>query len=150
MATNESGRSRFLKGFLIGGFFGALAGILFAPKSGKELRSELKRKGEKTLDDTKHLYSEARDKAKAILEDGQHRALELKKEVNRHLAEARLKAKEVLSGAEEKASEARTFAKGVIEDTKIEVKRLKGALEAGVEAAQHGFSKGEEKDKTKT
>ena len=45
MAGNGNNRSGFLRGFLIGSFLGALAGILLAPKPGKELRSELKEKG---------------------------------------------------------------------------------------------------------
>jgi len=45
MAENERDLGHFLKGFVIGGFLGALVGILFAPKSGKELRSDIKEKG---------------------------------------------------------------------------------------------------------
>ncbi len=37
----------WLKGFLIGGLAGVIAGVLFAPKSGKETRDEL---GEKAAD----------------------------------------------------------------------------------------------------
>jgi len=33
------------KRFVIGSFLGALAGIFFAPKPGKDLRSDLKEKG---------------------------------------------------------------------------------------------------------
>ena len=43
----EQGKSQvhFFKGLLIGGALGALAGILFAPKSGKKLRSDIREKG---------------------------------------------------------------------------------------------------------
>jgi hypothetical protein len=40
------------------------------------------------------------------------------------------------------------LAKGVMEEAKTEIKRVKGAVEAGVEAARHEFSKEEEKNKT--
>jgi len=45
----EQGKSQvhFFKGLLIGGALGALAGVLFAPKSGKKLRSEYQEKGRK-------------------------------------------------------------------------------------------------------
>ena len=41
---DENQRNDFFSGFLIGGVLGALAGILFAAKSGKELRSDIKGK----------------------------------------------------------------------------------------------------------
>jgi gas vesicle protein len=85
---------------LIGSILGVLAGIFFAPKSGKELRSELKEKGSEVLKDAKEIYEESRAKAKAILEDTRLRAEELKKEAERHLAEARQKAKEILARGE--------------------------------------------------
>jgi gas vesicle protein len=76
---------------------------LFAPKPGKELRSEIRQKGEEALDEAKQLYSETRTKANAILEDARQRAEELKKEASRHLAEARQKAKDILRRQAEKA-----------------------------------------------
>jgi len=36
----------FFKGLLIGGLAGGLAGILFAPKSGRQMRREIREKGE--------------------------------------------------------------------------------------------------------
>ncbi len=105
MAENETDESRFVRGFLIGSILGVLAGMLFAPKPGKELRADLKRKGEEVFDEAKHLYSETRSKASVILEDARHRAEELIKEANRQLAEARQKAREVLRSAEKKAGE---------------------------------------------
>ena len=45
MAEHENQQGHFFTGFLIGGALGVLAGIVFAPKSGKELRSNIKEKG---------------------------------------------------------------------------------------------------------
>ena len=53
MAENSSDRGGFLRGLFIGSVLGALAGLLFAPKSGKELRSELKQKGTEVLEEAK-------------------------------------------------------------------------------------------------
>ena len=66
-------------GFLIGGVLGALAGIFFAPKSGKELRSDLQEKGSEILKDAKEIYADAGTKAKEIIEEAKHQAKELKK-----------------------------------------------------------------------
>ena len=105
MAERTEDQNHFLWGFLIGGMMGALAGLFFAPKSGKELRSELREKGSEAFEDAKQFYSEARGKAKAILEDARRRADELRKEADRQLTEARQKAKEILSGEEGEGAE---------------------------------------------
>jgi gas vesicle protein len=80
MTEQEKPQSHFFMGLLIGGALGALAGILFAPKSGKELRSNLKEKGSEVLKDTKEIYVDASTKVREIIEDVKHQAKELKKE----------------------------------------------------------------------
>ena len=94
MTENENNRSNLLKGFLIGGILGVLAGIFFAPKSGKELRSEIKEKGSKVLKDAEEIYEEAT----AVLDDIQRHAEELKKD----LVKVRQMAKEILVRGEKK------------------------------------------------
>ncbi len=100
MAENESDWSPFLRGLMIGSFLGALAGVLFAPKPGKELRAEIKAKGDEVLQDAQEIYDEATRKAQAIIDEAKKRADELKREADRRIAEARQKAKEVLSRRE--------------------------------------------------
>ncbi|NWF91759.1 MAG: YtxH domain-containing protein [Syntrophaceae bacterium] len=112
MAENEKNWGNFLKGFVIGGFLGALAGMLFAPKSGKELRSDIKEKGSEVLKDGKEIYVDASTRAKEIIDEAKHQAKELKKEADRHLSEARSKAKEILARGEKKEAEAGESEKG--------------------------------------
>ena len=78
----EYGKSQvnFFKGLLIGGALGALAGILFATKSGKKLRSDIREKGREILNDGKEIYADANTKAKEIFGEVKHQAKELKKE----------------------------------------------------------------------
>ena len=80
MEEHENPQCHFCMGLLIGGVLGALAGIFFAPKSGKELRSDIKEKGNEFLKDTKKIYADAGTKAKDIIEEVKHQAKELKKE----------------------------------------------------------------------
>ncbi len=61
------------KGFLLGGLLGATAGILFAPKGGKGLRSGIKGKGEKVLKETKEFYSDTKAKAETMYENARNR-----------------------------------------------------------------------------
>src|SRR5512147_2065036 len=88
MAEHENQQGHFFMGFLIGGVLGALAGILFAPKSGKELRSDIKEKGGEVLTEGKEIYADARAKAQEIIEEAKRQAKDLKKEAERHLSEA--------------------------------------------------------------
>ena len=113
MAEDEKDCGNFLKGFVIGGVLGALAGIFFAPKPGKDLRSDLKEKGSEVLKDAKDIYADAGMKAKEIIEETKHQAGELKKEADRHLSEARQKAKEILARGEKKEAGAGAAEKGV-------------------------------------
>jgi gas vesicle protein len=80
MAEQEKPQGHFFMGLLIGGVLGALACIFFAPKSGKELRSDIKEKGSEVLKDAKEIYADASTKAKDIIEEAKHQAKGLKKE----------------------------------------------------------------------
>lgn len=100
MTERERPLGHLFVGLLIGGTLGALAGVLFAPKSGKELRSEIKEKGSAVLKDAKNIYADATTKAKQIVEEATQQALELKKDANRHLSEARQKTKDILAHTE--------------------------------------------------
>ena len=100
MTEHENQQGHFCMGFLIGGILGALAGIFFAPKSGKELRSDIKEKGSEVLKEGKEIYADASTKAKEIIEVAKRQAEELKKEADRYLSEARQKAKEILARGE--------------------------------------------------
>ena len=64
MEEHENPQCHFCMGLLIGGVLGALAGIFFAPKSGKELRSDIKEKGNEFLKDTKEIYADVGTKQK--------------------------------------------------------------------------------------
>jgi gas vesicle protein len=67
MEAKTGDYSGLWKGFMVGSFLGAAAGFLFAPKSGKELRSEIKEETNKALDETKRFYSDSRTKFRDTL-----------------------------------------------------------------------------------
>ena len=101
MKTNRENYSYFLGGALIGGFAGALAGIFFAPKAGKELRTDLRHKGEEVFGEAKRFYTETEAKAKGVIVDAIRQAEELKRQADRQVCEAYQKAKGILCGGKE-------------------------------------------------
>lgn len=91
--------SKFFLGVVLGAAAGLVAGILTAPKSGKETRQELKEQGKKALDETKKtsqkLYQDTKaggqkmfDKFFKKKEDVKDEALGVVEEVAEDVAEA--------------------------------------------------------------
>ncbi len=140
MSESEFDRNSFLKGLLIGGALGAITALLFAPKSGKELRSDIKRKSEEAVEGTKRVYGEARDKAQQILSEAVDKAQELREEASRQLSKARAKAEEMLTSAENKAVGFADSAKESMDAAKSDLAKKKDklavAFTAGVDAAK--------------
>ena len=73
MERIERKYNHFLTGLLVGGALGGVAGLLFASKSGRELRAKIKTTGQKAFEETKGFIggvnrqvSEKRDKARNI------------------------------------------------------------------------------------
>ncbi len=63
METGKRRNGSFLTGLLIGGALGGVAGLLFAPKSGSELRADIKTTGQRAIKGTKEFMGEVDRKA---------------------------------------------------------------------------------------
>jgi gas vesicle protein len=59
METKERKHSNFFAGLLVGGFLGGLTGLLLAPKSGRELRADIRTTGQRTREETKAFIGKA-------------------------------------------------------------------------------------------
>jgi len=58
---------------------GAVLGVLFAPKSGKDTRNDLMDKGERLMEMGKESVSDVVEKTKGLVESGKQKIEELKK-----------------------------------------------------------------------
>ena len=74
METTNNRNHDFLTGLLFGGVLGGVAALFLAPKSGKELRTDIQDTGKKAIHETEaffgeagHRVSEARQRARGIL-----------------------------------------------------------------------------------
>ncbi|HEX2341455.1 MAG TPA: YtxH domain-containing protein [Vicinamibacterales bacterium] len=66
----EEGSGAFLMGLLAGTVLGAGLGMLFAPKAGSELRSQLSEQANKLRDTASETYNQASDKVTQMVDRG--------------------------------------------------------------------------------
>jgi len=109
-----------LKGVLIGGVIGAVMGILYAPKSGRETREDISRKAEELVAKAKEEYEQALEKSRKTYETAVSRLKKIEEAAREKVGELEAKAGTMV----EKGKES-------LEDNKG---RLKRAIDAGVEA----------------
>lgn len=69
---NDNNKEASIKNFMLGAIFGALvsavAALLFAPKSGKELRKDISESTTKTLENTDEYFERAREKGTEVMQ----------------------------------------------------------------------------------
>ncbi len=93
MAQENNFGKGLLLGLLTGGAIGAAFALLYAPKSGKELREEIKSKSDDYLDDAEKYLAEAKDKAINLINDG-------KKKSEHLIKDAKIKSDKLMKDAE--------------------------------------------------
>jgi gas vesicle protein len=121
MAEEKSGFGKgLLIGLLAGGAIGAIAALLYAPKAGKELRSDIKRRASDIAEDATGYMKTARAKTVDIINEGKTRSDKL-------VADAKEKAETILGSAEKVLT-------GIRERTTEDPGRVKAAFRAGVDA----------------
>jgi len=59
--------------FILGGLIGAAAGILYAPKSGKETRKNIKKLGEEIADKAGDMSNDFKETCRKLYEEGQEK-----------------------------------------------------------------------------
>ncbi|NOY05694.1 MAG: YtxH domain-containing protein [Chlorobi bacterium] len=121
MADEGTGLSKgLLIGFFTGGLVGAALALLYAPKSGKELREDLRQSADKIIEDAEQYLDTAKKKATELINDGKAKSETL-------IAEAKTKANELLQDAEDILASAK---KRVAD----EASTVQTAVKEGVEA----------------
>jgi gas vesicle protein len=83
-------KTDLIKGLVIGGLAGAVLGILYAPKSGKETREDIARKADEVMVKARDEYEQAIDKSKRAYESAIRRLKILETSVKENVEDAEL------------------------------------------------------------
>lgn len=98
MAEERKGGLAGILGFLFGVVLGAIGGLLFAPKPGKETREELRKRADELLEQSKEAYSVQRERLQKV-------ASEKGEQLKTKIGEAKEKLSEQVGAATEVAKE---------------------------------------------
>lgn len=110
---NRPAAKDFFLGFLAGGVIAGVTALIFAPKSGKELRREIDKKRKMIANEAVEYWDTAKNRAAGIMTDG------------------RKKADEILKDARNKAASIVVQGKDLVTD---EAAKIKEAVKAGVDS----------------
>ena len=114
-------------GLIAGAATGAIVALLYAPKSGKELRKDIKDKADDLKNDINYRYDAAKTKLNEMIQEGKMQA-------------------EIYTGnAKDKVNNWITEAESVLEDVKVKTKneteRIQEAVKSGWEAGKSEYTK---------
>ncbi len=130
MADDNGLGKGLIIGFLTGAAVGSIIALLFAPKTGKELRSDIKNRSQEFMEDAEEFLETAKDKATTIINDGKKKSEELVAEVKEKVGKLTGEAEQILADAKEKAT-------GYVDNSKTrfgkETEKIKNAVKAGLE-----------------
>ena len=124
MANNNDGTTKgFIFGLLAGSAIGAILALLYAPKSGKELRADIRAKTDELMDNADVLIQDARKKLPDISSEARKRGEQVISEVKSQANSLLEDADKVLNNVKQRSSS--------ILDEGI---RVKDAVKAGMDA----------------
>ncbi len=131
MAQENNFGKGLLLGLLTGGAIGAAFALLYAPKSGKELREEIKSKSDDYLEDAEKYLTEAKDKAINLINEG-------KKKSDKLIKDAKIKSDKLMKDAEKVMHDAKLKTSDYLKTGKETAgqkrDQIKTAIKAGVDA----------------
>lgn len=131
MSNNNDGSyaKGFIFGALLGGAVGAITALLFAPKSGKELRADIAEKSGEMFDKAKNWVSGAKHEVSPV--------------VTHTVNQGRIKAQSIIDSAKRQADELLNSAESVIKEAKqkaaVSKENIGSRFESFKEAAKSGI-----------
>lgn len=120
--------------FLLGGAVGAVLGLLFAPRTGRETREMIAERAQEYWGDGVDLYSTGRERVTEVVESGREMAVEKGEVLRAKIDEARGRLQETVA----KSAAAARDKIGEVAPTALDaVDRAASATKDGIETAAH-------------
>jgi len=130
MSSNNNHVKGLLIGFLAGGAVGAIVALLTTPKSGKELRGDIKQKSGEYFDEADKYYQDKKIKAGEMFNEG-------KRKYTMVMNDLKSKPEEILKDAERVYNDAKIKTKDALhsgkEKLETETERLKSSFKTGMD-----------------
>jgi gas vesicle protein len=123
MANNSDGTKSFIFGLLAGSAIGAILALLYAPKSGKELRADIKAKTDELMDSADTALREVRAKLPDISTEARKRGEQI-------ISDVKSQASSLLEDADKVLNTVRQRSGSILD----EGVRLKDAVKSGIDA----------------
>lgn len=137
----ESNNSSYVKGLLlgavIGGAVGAVAALLLAPKSGRELRDDIASRGEDLYNKASGYFQKGENAVEEAAEDFMN---EGRMRAERIVNTARVQADHLMSNAEQVLRDAKSRAQSVKESVQHGAQKVTDAAKAGADAFRSELS----------
>jgi len=130
MSSNNNVKG-LLIGFLAGGAVGAIVALLTTPKSGKELRGDIKLKSGEYFDEADKYYQDKKVKAGEMFNEGKRKYAMMMNDLKSKPEEILNNAERVFNDAKVRTSDALHSSKEKIE---LEAERLKSSVKVGMDA----------------
>ncbi len=157
MASNDEGSSSF-GWFLAGLGIGALVGVLYAPKAGRETRDEIVAGALDARDKANQLYSQGKEQATQYVQQGKEQVNQYvqqgKEQVNQYVQQGKEQAGQALQQGKEVASQYVDKGKDALDKGRTQwteyVEKGKGLVQNQSEAVQAAVDAGKEAYVAKT
>jgi gas vesicle protein len=123
MADNNGTTKGFIFGLLAGGAIGAILALLYAPKSGRELRADIKSKTDELMGSAEEVFENVKGKLPEV-------SMEAKKRSQQIISDAKSKADSLLQDADRVLNNVKQRSSSIVE----EGIKVKEAVKAGMDA----------------
>lgn len=130
MSQNTKNVKGFFIGFLAGSAVGAVVALLTTPKSGENLRKEIKQKSDEYFDEVDKYLAETKNNAGKVIEESRRKFANILHDIKSKPEAIYRDAERVFNDAKGKTIEVFNSGKEIVE---TETERLTSSVKAGIE-----------------
>lgn len=97
----KNGSIKFVEGFMIGGAVAATMALLYAPKTGKKLRKDIRKKSNELMDEAESRFDDIQQMAENVVGDAEKRIKKIRKNTESAIDDLVKRVKDVRGNVED-------------------------------------------------